>query len=1502
MTGFLCVMTVLQKFMGESVMSVNIADLSLSSVRGCSAASAEHGPAREDGLARAALPAMEGVLLPEEAIARVDIEPPRRQDLPPAVALELRKDETVRCGVCRQVEKVLGEGGQVDAALSRMEQLVADKPDSVTGEMLVLMEQARSARAAREVHGAAVSLKESMAASAEEMSLADGRMGKSDVSASADALLKDGDVRSDPAGGKTQEILVSDDLWEELEIVRDGEGVLAGDAALEDMKRSRERLETLRERVPGTSAASLPVRVALDEKVFQLDRAISSRERLNAALAALDDAMAQPLEERASLLDTLLRDMLFQFREQAEASERIKSPELSEALAAESILEQRGGISPRDAQKLEEALCRGLEKSLAEFAKKNDVLSLLQPESFQGVGRLCLDAGVDMLEMGRTLADCLRHIPGEEDAPSVLLKTALKGMTEGSDASRLQYVDMLFQGAYPERADTALLLKQAVVRPESREGVVCQHELVQSLRVIQHDILDVTRNARGMGNRGVGHGRTGTIHRAAGSMSARSFVLTPSLVKALNKHDDVDIPDLNYHMAHVALLQAKAESCGLLGGHAPEGKGAEDSAGTPRERTPLQTGVFRDWCEALGLDEETRTYASALAARLENPQTEARATRLLLEASERFNKGLKGTTTLDKAGRLVADTASMAVHRSSARHIHAMFQTSPEFLAREVLDKHIINLTGLIDANERLDIDETGLELNYDKVDAAMLEQMQTLKGNSEEGINGGEIQQTLQQALEARARTLRGLRARRGRFITGSKAMGEFARAAGESLELRAENARRHETLQNARMEKALMKFAWPHQIREREAVCRDVVRLAEVLQHLNENDPKTLRTLSSRGQTLAEERDSLLRRLADVDLHTMRHTGRPADAQLAGEFVETVLPAMLSRARAVLYFADGSAEEDQKAIRNDMRTLEKHQRTIFSFAGKAEKVFGRDVILRLETMVVAAMLRAFLEGGADAAAFSVRDPATLDAIKGHLKNWGLDADRGVMEGLVPMVLGNMTSARGGIDMARLRRENRQVRLSLAGRVALGEKARALRETGRGRLAARQAAAKLVSGGETLRDAFRREGVRGLMAGAARPGQGFVYDRTRGVVLDSGRVFSPLDSRLVTRLSVGSPLTARMEALRSNSMAVSNMGGGIYQVLLKGRAAVNVAAGLNIPLAAGFSVKAGAGMGGERSQGVALRFTGEENCRAFLEAFMDSESGLSDRMRNRELWLKADQIRFVNGSEVSANASLTASHALFSQKLGATRVLALTGTASLAFSGRVRQTLEESTHGETAVFERSGSVQAGFAASTGVKDSERASLSNVNPLARSTGAGFDMLQRFRVSTGRKGLMSDTCMELECGNDRHQSLQRLRVLLPGESRAGVLRDPALFDRVRRALQKAPPSARLVAHYELKPGLLEELRGRFIEARRAGDGRREELLNGIHERLASRDSYEPTRLIVRMNRPSPISKSYSPGLGGMRIVRSNTMLSMDSIAIDLRQSTAQPVLSEHSSRV
>lgn len=1429
----------------------------------------------------------------EDAMARADVESPDADALPPVEILERRNEETLLLGAFRRLELALDQGGEaLRGALEHAEGFAAATPDSVTDEMRALMERARSACAAGTD---AVAAKGSATGEPAPEALQDANNTGRNNSVGDGSAPKCEDDGVAPVGGETQEIIVPDEVFKELESFRLGETGLPDDATKEDMEAARARLEALRELVPDTTAASQPVRAALDEKLFQLDRAISSRTRLDAALNVLADAAVLPLEERALKLNAALRGILLQFREQAGASEQISSPHLPEALEAADILEQRGYISPRDARMLEDALGRALEQGLAEFARGSEALSGLQPGDLQGLGRLCLDAGLDMMEMGRTLADCLRDIPGGEAARPALLKVALEGMTEGPDASRLQFVDMLFQGAYPERADAALLLKQAVTSPENRAGVAYQHELVQSLRVIQHDILDAGRVS---GARGVGHGRTGAIERAAGSASARSFLLTPELVAALNDHDKVNIPDLNYHIAHVALLQAAAESYGLLNGGGmtnavPDGGNSDEPGRTKVEFAPLQLDRFGDWCRSLGLDAETVSYASGVAARLEDPETESGAAARLIEAGERFNKGLKGAATLDLAGRLVADTASMAAHRGSKRHIHAMYQTSPAFLAREVLDKHIINLTGLIDAGERLDPEGTGLDLDDDKVDAAMREQVEKLKASRTDGLGGGEVQRTLQEALHARAATLHGLRGRRGRFITNAETLKKFARVTGESLELRAGNAERRAARENAGAEKALLKFTWPHQRREREAVCRDVVKLADVLRRLGGDSPDA--GMNGERRALVAERDRLLAGLGDVDPRTMRHTAKAAGGAPEPEaFIENVLPALLPRASAVLYFADGQAEADQKAIKKDMATLEKHQRAVFSLAGKAEKVFGPDIILRLETTVVAALLKTFVDGGADIAAFNVREPATLDAIKDRLKTWGLDVDEGIMAGLVPMVLGNMTSGKGGINMARLRRENRQVGLALAGKTARGEKARELREDGRNRFAARREASRIASGGEVLREAFRREGVRGLLAGISGPGQGFVYDRTRGVVLDSGSVFSPTDSKLVTKLDVSSPLTAKLEALHGDSLAVANLGGGAYQVLLKGHSAVNVAAALNIPLAAGFSAKVGAGVGGEASRGVALHFSGVEDCRAFLDAFMNPESGLAapagkgDQVGARELWLKADQIRFVNGSEVSANASLAASHALFSQRISAAKTLALTGTASLALAGKVRQTLEENAQGETAVFERSGSVRAGLAATTGVKDSGKGTLSNINPLSLGAGAGFDMLQRFRVSTGPKGLMPDTCMELECGRGERLALRRLGVLLPEETRSRILEDPELIDKLQRTLQKAPPTARLVAHYDLKPGLLEELRGRFIAARRAGEGEREAILADIHTRLADRESYEPSRISVRFGKSSPISKSYSPGLGHLRVIRSNTMRNTDAVNIDLRR--------------
>lgn len=175
----------------------------------------------------------------------------------------------------------------------------------------------------------------------------------------------------------------------------------------------------------------------------------------------------------------------------------------------------------------------------------------------------------------------------------------------------------------------------------------------------------------------MGHGRTGAIERAAGSASARSFLLTPELVAALNDHGKVDIPDLNYHLAHVALLQAAAESYGLLNGGGmtdavPDGGNSDEPGRTKVEFAPLQLDRFGDWCRSLGLDAETVSYASGVAARLEDPETESGA---------------------------------------AAR---------------------------LIEAGERLDSEGTGLDLDDDKVDAAMREQVEKLKASRTDGLGGG--------------------------------------------------------------------------------------------------------------------------------------------------------------------------------------------------------------------------------------------------------------------------------------------------------------------------------------------------------------------------------------------------------------------------------------------------------------------------------------------------------------------------------------------------------------------------------------------------------------------------------------------------------------------------------------------------------------------------------------------------------------------------------------------
>lgn len=125
------------------------------------------------------------------------------------------------------------------------------------------------------------------------------------------------------------------------------------------------------------------------------------------------------------------------------------------------------------------------------------------------------------------------------------------------------------------------------------------------------------------------------------------------------------------------------------------------------------------------------------------------------------------------------------------------------------------------------------------------------------------------------------------------------------------------------------------------------------------------------------------------------------------------------------------------------------------------------------------------------------------------QLSQWGLEPEQGLIRGITSMVLAKLSNPDGGLDMARLRQEGKHIHLNLAGKTALKDKTEEFRET-QSLYSAQRDAKHLLSGGEMLRALYRTEGVKGLLAKAAQPGQGFVYDRTRGIVLDSGSIFPP--------------------------------------------------------------------------------------------------------------------------------------------------------------------------------------------------------------------------------------------------------------------------------------------------------------------------------------------------------------------------------------------------------
>lgn len=1174
--------------------------------------------------------------------------------------------------------------------------------------------------------------------------------------------------------------------------------------------------------LPDENPASLPIQAGLLEKGLQLGRVLASHKRVTEIFDALKELRKLPLEERSHALQ-------------------------NEAHRWQQGKEEQDIMVPADLQILQKATAKEMQDVLDIFASTDPQLSELrgrpvagevkvdQPLAYcsDGLGELALLSGLEPLELGKTVSVALAGLSCEQKAE--LLPRAVQDMHGGTPVQKMQAVDRLFQGGYPDLSAEALSLKKALLPSELRAGVECQHQLVQSLHMLQQELLDAP---------GQHFSRTALVDRAQGQVLPLFEPLTPE--KAQELCAKVDMANANYHLANVALLQMTALDYGLIDA-------------SPDEESQLKN--VNVWSNALRLTSTEQNDVREVQEIL-NSDKPTQALVALLEANDRFLLGFSGAADAERADTTASKISShMFGHRSAERRRENLFRTDPGYSARLALNSHLADLAHLTQPQDRLLDPHTGMALNGANIDAKMNVAMDMLQVNMSEKLNASAAKigmkisgnLTVADLPEVRRRhneALHGLQQRRGRFLQHVDTVQKLAGNIDEAITLRAHKAETHGRLDKHQSVSDGLRFIWPHQTAARRSVCDDVLALKAIREELS-TGPALVPEMEARQAELVD-------RLSKIDPHSLLSSRRfTAD----NPHPDALLRALLPGVEAVNYFHSGAAKQDIKSIMADAHALHTIRHQIYTFTHKAERLVGRESVRTLERAVVAALLKTFVEQGADAGTFSVKDDDTRKLIHAQLSTWGLDASKGLLQGLESMVLANMSHGDGTLDMARLQREIKRLDDPDAKNATVAQ----------GRF---------------------QEGLDGIMTRISQPGQGIVYSRTRGLRLNTGAAFSPSALDSISRINTKHKLAVRVNALHDDSLTVFNTGKNTYQVILKGKNMASVAASLNIPVPAGFLVNVTAGAGGERSKGLALTFANEASCRNFLEAFIDPSGQSSEQPQlppnPSRLWKDATQVHFVDGRGVSANLSLSVSHTLFQHKLAGSSLTAkVLGAASLSFAGGLNQTVETNAQGETAVFERYGSVSVGLSASTSVGNSDTARSIGFKNMGKSVSAQAEMTQRFKLSTGPEGIASKTCMEMECSKGSLTTEDLIEILLPPKLHNVMKDNQLLYGDVWSALSQAPPTARLKVRWDITPQVLNEVRSLFVQARRAPDDSTQKALKDkAHDLLASSDSYEPVTFSVSTAKPRSMRKTHSVNMGPLYIVRENALLDSRTNSIDL----------------
>lgn len=1293
---------------------------------------------------------------------------------------------------------------------------------------------------------------------------------------------EDAPVSMDENGVSRQDAAVSEAALATLTKAEDPAQNLTLAAVRENLR----DLEALMAELDGPGkgeGAPSPLRLRLDASLTALRDLEVSRaatEELRGQLAGLN---ALPPDQRLAAFDfETMRGRWNAMADTAQSTAALADPTLRDA--AEARL-KGDRLSPDDLAGCREAMCDKLGEILYETAKEEVYAPILSQKSCAHIARIALESGLKPTEVLAAIGKSVQGmavVSGGRDRD--VLEYMLEGMlTAKSDLERAQYVDNLFVSSYPETIDEALAIKLALVPEESRGAITAYHSFIVSKQMLMVDIM-----------RAVDPGNAGKYN----AISVRGFALTPDLATRLA--GKVDIKDFNYHLAHVALLQAEAYRNGYF----------DSPKDTPADKAAKASMAdMNQWKEALQLDE----YISETETLLHDPATRDAALAQVNRAVDRFNKGFAGETQVDRAGRLVQKTASMSASLFSGTRENNIYRTDPQFMARLALDRHIENLTGITDPSNRLFTDEA-MVVNGEAIDAAILKNMQGANGVTGSALKDKALFDQVdaeisgvQSYQDAKLAELKGCRRP---FLTHVRSMETLAAQTQEVVRLRAELTEKLEHSQEMGKVWNEVSWSWPHRRAGRTRACKIVVELAKNHANIDALN-KMPQPLSAENQalreTLLKKEGDMLDSLRGVNLKTMNYAGGKSDPAPG---LETVLRDMLPKAEAVLYFTTKEGEAQRKEMLEVAHQLRDSAKQINALLGTARKVYGQEGMTKLNEAIEAAVLKVFAESGASLKDFSVHDDATRAQISAQLGKWGITPDKGFFSAYLATRLYSLTDDHGRLSMDTLRQIEKSTEDSQLAVDAKSEMIAA--EFGKGEFdlfADVKVEETLIQHKEEL---MRQQGVHGLMQKASMPGGGFSYDLKQGAVLSMGTAFDPGMPPLVGQVSA-LPVGMQLGYMRDNSITVTNAGDGAFNVTLKSDDIYKI--GLSLGLDVGVLASAGvsAGVSLDKAQGIFLRFPDQKSCEAFLNEFMNPDSGVHEGGRSNRSWLLAEDVRLLQGSKVTATLGGSFSAVSFSEKIKdndlghpALTVSVELFSAGFTASREVTHSVKHNAHSTTntfrQLFTRAGEVnvlQGGASENlgkyseeitedVGVSTGKSASLLDGTAYSRDA-ASLSVALEYNVVTGNRGLMPDTSMVLEMpvtGQSLDKTLELFR--LDDTKRQAILSDPD----IRAAWDSAPAGAAVKLTFMLRGEALDKARGLAISARTAEGAERQALQDQYNTLLKQSDSYAPARLTISSSKKKDVSDGLTSLLTYVPLfTRQASFAGLSSVSFDISERMA-----------